>query len=62
MDYTIDVLNSDIGQITASRTTEKGKAPLSVDNSANNNQDSGLGYLIPIVFIAGAAIILFNLI
>ena len=62
MDYTIDVLNSDIGLITASRTTEKGKAPLPVDNSANNNQDSGLGYLLPIVFIAGAAIILFNLI
>ena len=62
MDYTIDVLNSDIGLITASRTTEKGKAPLSIDNSANNNQDSALGYLIPIVFIAGAAIILFNLI
>ena len=62
MDYTIDVLNSDIGLITASRTTEKGKAPLPVDNSANNNQDSGLGKLLPIVFIAGAAIILFNLI
>ena len=62
MDYTIDVLNSDIGLITASRTTEKGQAPLSVDNPANNNQVSGLGALIPIVFIAGAAIILFNLI
>ena len=62
MDYTIDVLNSDIGLITASRTTEKGQAPLSVDNSTNNNQLSGLGKLIPIVFIAGAAIILFNLI
>ena len=62
MDYTIDVLNSDIGLITASRTTEKGQAPLSADNSANNNQLSGLGKLLPIVFIAGAAIILFNLI
>ncbi len=62
MDYTIDVLNSDIGLITASRTTEKGQAPLSVDNPANNNQVSGLGALIPIVFIAGAAIILLNLI
>ena len=62
MDYTIDVLNSDIGLITASKTTEKGQAPLSVDNPANNNQVSGLGALIPIVFIAGAAIILFNLI
>ena len=62
MDYTVDVLNSDIGLITASRTTEKGQAPLSADNSANNNQLSGLGKLLPIVFIAGAAIILFNLI
>ena len=62
MDYTIDVLNSDIGLITASRTTEKGQAPLSVDNPANNNQVSGLGALIPIVFIAGAVIILLNLI
>ena len=62
MDYTIDVLNSDIGLITASRTTEKGQAPLSADNSSNNNQLFGLGKLLPIVFIAGAAIILFNLI
>ena len=64
MDYTIDVLNSDIGLITASRTTEKGKAPLSLDspNNNNNNQVSRLGQLIPVVFIAGAAIILFNLI
>ena len=62
MDYTIDVLNSDIGLITASRTTEKGQPPLSADNTANNNQVSGLGKLLPIVFIAGAAIILFNLI
>ena len=62
MDYTIDVLNSDIGLITASRTTEKGQAPLSADNPANNNQVSGLGILVPIIIIAGAAIILFNLI
>ena len=62
MDYTIDVLNSDIGLITASRNTEKGQAPLSADNSSNNNQLSGLEKLLPIVFIAGAGIILFNLI
>ena len=62
MDYTIDVLNSDIGLITASRTTEKGQPPLSADDTANNDQVSGLGKLLPIVFIAGAAIILFNLI
>ena len=43
MDYTIDVLNSDIGLITASRTTEKGQAPLSVDTPANNNQVSYIG-------------------
>ena len=63
MDYTIDVLNSDIGLITASRTTEQRQTKLSRDNSNNNtNPLSGLGDLIPIVFIAGAAIILFNLI
>ena len=63
MDYTIDVLNSDIGLITASRTTEQRQTKLSRDNSNNNtNPPSGLGNLIPIVFIAGAAIILFNLI
>ena len=63
MDYTIDVLNSDIGLITASRTTEKGQASLSLDNpNNNNNQVSRLGQLIPVVFIAGAVIILFNLI
>tara|TARA_B110000438_G_scaffold265617_1_gene279095 strand:- start:119 stop:826 length:708 start_codon:yes stop_codon:yes gene_type:complete len=63
MDYTIDVLNSDIGLITASRTTEKGQASLSLDNpNNNNNQVSRLGELIPVVFIAGAVIILFNLI
>ena len=63
MDYTIDVLNSDIGLITASRTTEKGQASLSLDNpNNNNNQVSRVGQLIPVVFIAGAVIILFNLI
>ena len=55
MDYTIDVLNSDIGLITASRTTEQRQTKLSRDNSNNNtNPPSGLGNLIPIVFIAGA--------
>ena len=33
LDYTIDVLNSDIGLITASRTTEKKKADVSSDAS-----------------------------
>ena len=32
MDYTIDVLNSDVGLITASRTTEQIQAALSADN------------------------------
>ena len=62
MDYTIDVLNSDVGLITASRTSEQLQTKLSHDNPKKNNQSSGLGNLIPIVFIAGAAIILFNLI
>ena len=62
MDYTIDVLNSDVGLITASRTSEQLQTKLSHDNPKKNNQSSGLGNLIPIVFIAGAAIILLNLI
>ena len=45
LDYTIDVLNSDIGLITASRTTEKKKADVSSDAietgpSTQNNMDS----------------------
>ena len=45
LDYTIDVLNSDIGLITASRTTEKKKADVSSDAiepgpSTQNNIDS----------------------
>ena len=32
LDYTIDVLNSDVGLITASRTTEKKKADISIDS------------------------------
>ena len=31
LDYTIDVLNSDVGLITASRTTEEKKAEVSTD-------------------------------
>ena len=33
MDYTIDVLNSDVGLITASRTTEQKKSELTTDGS-----------------------------
>ena len=45
LDYTIDVLNSDVGLITASRTTEKKKADVSSDAiepgpSTQNNMDS----------------------
>jgi hypothetical protein len=45
LDYTIDVLNSDVGLITASRTTEKKKADVSSDTiepgpSTQNNMDS----------------------
>ena len=41
LDYTIDVLNSDIGLITASRTTEEKKAEVSPDTSPENvNVDS----------------------
>ena len=44
LDYTIDVLNSDVGLITASRTTEKKKADVSSDAielgpSSQNNID-----------------------
>ena len=44
LDYTIDVLNSDVGLITASRTTEKKKADVSTDAiepgpSTQNNMD-----------------------
>ena len=43
LDYTIDVLNSDVGLITASRTTEKKKAEVSSDGvstgpSTQNNK------------------------
>ena len=43
LDYTIDVLNSDVGLITASRTTEQKKAEVSSDGvdpgpSSQNNK------------------------
>ena len=46
LDYTIDVLNSDVGLITASRTTEKKKANVSSDGiefgpSTQNNKLDG---------------------
>ena len=46
LDYTIDVLNSDVGLITASRTTEQKKAEVSSDGvdpgpSSQNNKLDG---------------------
>ena len=45
LDYTIDVLNSDVGLITASRTTEEKKADVSTDESTttksiSNNEET----------------------
>ena len=40
MDYTIDVLNSDVGLITASRTTEQRKASLTDEKPQNTMTDS----------------------
>ena len=45
LDYTIDVLNSDVGLITASRTTEEKKADVSTDESqttkaVSNNEEA----------------------
>ena len=40
MDYTIEVLNSDVGLITASRTTESKKAGLSREGQNNQMTDA----------------------
>ena len=42
LDYTIDVLNSDIGLITASRTTEEKKADVSPDTAPVSTKAAGL--------------------
>ena len=46
LDYTIDVLNSDVGLITASRTTEEKKAEVStvetVNTETNSNNEEGV--------------------
>ena len=52
MNYTIDVLNSDVGLITASRTTEQEHAVL--DNEKDADQLSGLQK-----FCIGAGILIF---
>ena len=55
MDYTIDVLNSDVGLITASRTTEQIQAALSADN---DEEKSTFGMiLLPLVAIVAVAMI-----
>ena len=40
LDYTIDVLNSDVGLITASRTTEEKKAEVSTVETVNTERNS----------------------
>ena len=59
LDYTIDVLNSDIGLITASRTTEEKKAEVSPDTnlsdeSVHSNQDENKDW----VAFCGSALII----
>ena len=41
MDYTIDVLNSDIGLISASRTSERRKANLANENNNSEQMSAG---------------------
>ena len=56
MDYTIDVLNSDVGLITASRTTEQIQAALSADN---DEEKSTFGMiLLPLIAIVAVVMIL----
>jgi len=59
MDYTIDVLNSDIGLITASRTTEQRKASLTDEKPQRTMTDSekaclAIGSIAIIALIAAA--------
>ena len=60
MDYTIEVLNSDVGLITASRTTENKKAKLASDQSNEGMTDSEKACLtigaIAIIAVLAAAI------
>ena len=58
MDYTIDVLNSDIGLSTASRTAEQSQAPLSADKDKNEDRDYLGKILLPIVAIIGVVMII----
>ena len=56
MDYTINVLNSDVGLITASRTTEQIQAALSADN---DEEKSTFGMiLLPLIAIVAVVMIL----
>lgn len=55
MDYTINVLNSDVGLITASRTTEQIQAALSADNYEEKSTFEMI--LLPLVAIVAVAMI-----
>ena len=60
MDYTIEVLNSDVGLITASRTTENKKASLAREGDNNQMTDAERACLaigaIAIIAVIAAAI------
>ena len=56
MDYTIDVLNSDVGLITASRTTEQIQAALSADNDEEKSTFEMI--LLPLIAIVAVVMIL----
>ena len=56
MDYTIDVLNSDVGLITASRTTEQIQAALSADNDEEKSTFEMI--LLPLIAIVAVFMIL----
>ena len=60
MDYTIEVLNSDVGLITASRTTENKKAKLASEQSNEGMTDSEKACLtigaIAVIAVIAAAI------
>ena len=56
MDYTINVLNSDVGLITASRTTEQIQAALSADNDEEKSTFEMI--LLPLIAIVAVVMIL----
>ena len=68
LDYTIDVLNSDVGLITASRTTEEKKAEVSIDQTKDKvdteqieeEQTNTCVKVLGIAFIAVFFVVLFG--